>query len=64
MPDYNLSPEKWDQLITLLDGITLAQWNRIKSFFDEQFNCELGKTRLPELPVLEERIAHRLKFDL
>lgn len=62
-PEYELAPEVWAQLIALLDGCTFWQWNKIKSFFDEQFNCELGKTRLPELSVLEERIAHRFTFD-
>lgn len=63
-PEYDLSPEVWAQLIALLDGSSLWQWEQIKSFVDDQFKGELGKTRLPELPVLEERIAHRLKFDL
>jgi len=63
MPDYNLSPEKWAQLIELLDGCNLWQWEKVKDFIDGQFKCEIGKTQLPDLSVLEERIAHRLKFD-
>lgn len=57
-----VSPEKWDQLLALLDGLSLSQWQTLNHFVTRQFDVELGKTQLPEPATLKERLDWHLKF--